>query len=184
MGKIIGTSPSSIKGSVGLYTYRFTKDGYIVSEKVKAKGVGQKTLRQCMVSLRLSNLAHLYNSFNGALKGAFMNKPSNQTDQAAFMKANYPSAPVYLTKQASNFGACVATSVQISQGNLPTINVVEGSIPVPLSYSAISLSMPIPLSPSSLRQFWLMLASRTVTSSLSSPSSRVAAPSASFRTCP
>ena len=129
MGKIIGTSPSSIKGSVGLYTYRFTKDGYIVSEKVKAKGVGKQTLRQCMNTLRLSNLTHLFNSFNGALKGAFMNKPSNQTDMAAFIKANHPSVPVYLTKPASNFGACVATPVQISQGNLPTINVVEGSIP-------------------------------------------------------
>ena len=35
MGKIIGTAPSSISGSVGNYTYRQTKDGYIVSEKRK-----------------------------------------------------------------------------------------------------------------------------------------------------
>ena len=129
MGKIIGTSPSSIKGSVGLYTYRFTKHGYIVSEKIKAKGVGQQTLRQCMNTLRLSNLNHLFSSFNGALSGAFMNKPGNQTDLAAFIKANHPSVPVYLTKPASNFGACVATPVQISQGNLPTIGVVENEIP-------------------------------------------------------
>ncbi|MCQ2278505.1 MAG: hypothetical protein MJZ62_04300 [Bacteroidales bacterium] len=35
MGKINGTAPCSISGSVGNYTYRQTKDGYIVSEKRK-----------------------------------------------------------------------------------------------------------------------------------------------------
>lgn len=38
MGKIVGTDPSVISGSVGMYTYRQTKDGTIVSEKVKDKG--------------------------------------------------------------------------------------------------------------------------------------------------
>lgn len=118
-----------MQGSVGLYTYRFTKDGYIVSEKVKAKGVGQKTLRQCMVNMRISNLAHLYQSFGKALEGAFENIPKNQNAHSAFMKANFESIPVYLTKAASDFGACVATPVQISRGSLPTINVVEGQIP-------------------------------------------------------
>lgn len=129
MARITGTAPSSMQGSVGLYTYRFTKDGYIVSEKVKAKGVGQKTLRQCMVNMRISNLAHLYQSFGKALEGAFENIPKNQNAHSAFMKANFESIPVYLTKAASDFGACVATPVQISRGSLPTINVVEGSIP-------------------------------------------------------
>ena len=129
MARITGTAPSSMQGSVGLYTYRFTKDGYIVSEKVKAKGVGQKTLRQCMVNMRISNLAHLYQSFGKALEGAFENIPKNQNAHSAFMKANFESIPVYLTKAASDFGACVATPVQISRGSLPTINVVEGQIP-------------------------------------------------------
>lgn len=40
MGEIVGTAPSIISGSVGLYNYRQTKDGTIVSEKIKAKGVG------------------------------------------------------------------------------------------------------------------------------------------------
>ena len=67
MGKIIGTAPGSISGSVGNYTYRNTKDGYIVSEKVK-KIHGKKTLRQHMVSLRVSNLQHLYKSFGKSLE--------------------------------------------------------------------------------------------------------------------
>ena len=33
MGKIIGTTPVSISGSAGNYTYRHTKDGYIASER-------------------------------------------------------------------------------------------------------------------------------------------------------
>ena len=108
MGKIIGTAPSSISGSVGNYTYRRTKDGYVVSEKRK-KNFSKKTLRQCMVTLRVSNLQHLYKSFGKSLDGAFENIPSNQNAQTAFMKANFNSVPVYLTKEASDFGACVAT---------------------------------------------------------------------------
>ena len=128
MGKIIGTAPGSISGSVGNYTYRNTKDGYIVSEKVK-KIHGKKTLRQHMVNLRISNLAHLYNSFGRSLEGAFENIPSNQTAQSAFMKANFNSVPIYFTKAASDFGACVATPVQISRGSLHSILVTENEIP-------------------------------------------------------
>ncbi len=128
MGKIIGTAPSSISGSVGNYTYRRTKDGYIVSEK-KKKSFSKKTLRQCMVVLRLSNLQHLYKSFGKALEGAFENIPANQNAQTAFMKANFNSVPIFLTKEASDFGACVATPVQISRGSLPSIIVTENQIP-------------------------------------------------------
>lgn len=129
MARIIGTAPSSMKGTVGLYTYRYTKDGYIVSEKIKAKGVGQKTLRQCMVNMRIANLQHLFQSFGKSLEGSFENIPSNQNTQAAFMQANFSSVPVYLTKPAADFGACVVTPVQIARGTLPTIHVTQNEIP-------------------------------------------------------
>lgn len=129
MGKIVGTAPSIISGSVGLYTYRQTKDGTIVSEKVKAKGVGKRTLKQCMAQLQLANLQHLFNSFGGAIEGAFENLPQRQNTRAAFMKANIGALPIYLTKQAVNFSAVVAVPVQISRGSLPTIGVTEATIP-------------------------------------------------------
>lgn len=129
MGKIVGTAPSIISGSVGLYTYRQTKDGTIVSEKIKAKGVGKRTLKQCMAQLQLANLQHLFNSFGGAIEGAFENLPQRQNTRAAFMKANIGALPIYLTKPAVNFSAVVAVPVQISRGSLPTIGVTEATIP-------------------------------------------------------
>lgn len=129
MGKIVGTAPSVISGSVGMYTYRQTKDGTIVSEKVKAKGVSKRTLKQAMAQLQLANLQHLFNSFYGALEGGFENIPQRQNTRAAFMKANVGALPVYLTKQACNFGACVAAPVQITRGSLATIGVVREATP-------------------------------------------------------
>lgn len=123
MGKIVGTAPSQISGSVGLYTYRQTKDGTIVSEKVKAKGVGNGTLRQAMVKLQLANLQHLYSAFKGDLELGFENTPKTMNTRSAFIKANFGMLPVYLTKSAANQGACVVTPVQITRGSLQNINV-------------------------------------------------------------
>lgn len=129
MGKIVGTAPSIIQGSVGLYTYRQTKDGTVVSEKVKARGISNRTLKQCMVQFQLANLHHLFNAFAGAIDGAFENIPQNQSTRNAFIKANYGGMPIYLTKQASNFGAAVAVGVQVSRGSLASITVTKASTP-------------------------------------------------------
>lgn len=112
-----------------MYTYRQTKNGVVVSEKVKAKGIANRTLKQCMTQMQLANLQHLFNSFKGALDGAFENLPQGQNTRAAYMKANVGLMPVHLTKDASRFGATVAAPVQISRGSLVTINVTEGATP-------------------------------------------------------
>lgn len=129
MGKIVGLAPSSISGSVGQFTFRQTKDGIIVSEKVKAKGISNRTLRQCMSQMRMANLMHLFKSFGGALNRGFENIPQNQNTQNAFIKANFDSVPVYLLKAEVGFGACVATPVQITRGSLPSIVVTNNAIP-------------------------------------------------------
>ncbi|MCQ2295530.1 MAG: hypothetical protein MJZ67_07735 [Bacteroidales bacterium] len=129
MGKIVGTSPSSISGSVGLYTYRQTKDGTVVSEKVKAKGVGKSTLRQCMTKLQLANLHHFYKSFYGSLEGSFENIPKTQSNLNAFIKANFGLLPIYLSKQVSNFGAAVVAPYQVAQGSLLPLNIINGTTP-------------------------------------------------------
>lgn len=130
MARIIGTAPSQMRGSVGLYTYRQTKDGTVVSEKIQKKGVSTRTLKQAAVRLQSTNILHFYAAFYGALKGSFENKPKQQTDMNAFMKANFDKMPVYLEKSMTQLNAAVVAPYQISRGSLPTINIIEGgSVP-------------------------------------------------------
>lgn len=122
MARIKGLAPSQMQGSVGLYTYRMTKHGVVVSEKIQAKGnAARRSLAQAQIRLQMANLFHLFGNFENTLDGAFENKPSNQTDLNAFVKANFNLFPVYLTKDISAMGAAVVAPYQISRGSLPTI---------------------------------------------------------------
>lgn len=94
MGKVKGLSPSRISGSVGNFTFRQTKDGTIVTEKIQ-KGRQLPTLTQCHGLYQLANLANLGAVLLPALKKGFQGAKS---DLPAFVRANYNVQPVFIRK--------------------------------------------------------------------------------------
>lgn len=128
MGKIVGITPSKISGSVGGYTYRVTKDGVIVSEKIVKKSL-QRTEAQARVRMQIANLQILFSRFQGTLAKGFENLPRHMNARAAFLKANYNRIPVFLKKDEVAEGSCILVPVQVTRGSLPTITATQsGSV--------------------------------------------------------
>lgn len=128
MGKIVGITPSKISGSVGGYTYRVTKDGVIVSEKIVKKSL-QRTEAQARVRMQIANLQILFSRFQGTLAKGFENLPRHMNARAAFLKANYNRIPVFLKKDEVAEGSCILVPVQVTRGSLPTITATKsGSV--------------------------------------------------------
>ncbi len=122
MGKIKGLSPSRISGSVGDYTYRQTRYGTVVSQKVQKKENPQRTGKQATVRMRMANLMKLYAMFGGTLRKAF---EGYKNAINAFVKANYGRYPVYLTKDEVAMGGCVVAPYQVTRGSLPAVELFK-----------------------------------------------------------
>ena len=123
MARIAGVSPAKMSGLVGDYTYRQTKYGTIVSEKIQRTTNTKRTLRQMMTRIKLANLASFYKTFNGALSRGFENLPKGWNAMNAFISANSQRSRVYLTKDMVQNNASVVDSYQITRGSLRTIEV-------------------------------------------------------------
>lgn len=124
MARIKGISPSKMSGSVGDFTYRQTKNGTIVSEKIQKKANPQRTLRQMKRRTVLANLAAFFKAFGGSLRRSFEKMPQGWNELNAFISANYQRAHIYLTKNMVMNGASVVDSFQITRGSLRPIEVV------------------------------------------------------------
>ena len=119
MGKITGIYPSMIRGSVGGYTYRQTKHGIIVSEKI-AKGRRMPTLAQCRVRYKLTNLANFAAVLFAALRFGFEKGSGNEV--AKFVAANRGMQPVFIPKCLAASRACVVVPCQMTSGSLPPVH--------------------------------------------------------------
>mgnify|MGYP003290356990 CR=1 FL=1 len=123
MARIVGFSPSQMSGSVGNYTYRQTKNGTIVSEKIQKQSNPKRTFRQMLRRMTLTSLSSLYKAFHGALSQGFENMPKGWNAMNAFISANSQRSRVYLTKDMVQNGVSVVDSYQITRGSLRTIEV-------------------------------------------------------------
>ena len=124
MGIIKGVSPAKMSGSIGNFTYRQTKFGTVVSEKVQKKANPSRSLRQMRRRTVLANLSSFFAAFHGALDRGFENKPANWYTINAFVNANSERARVFLTKQMVANGAGVVDAYQITRGSLRPIAYV------------------------------------------------------------
>lgn len=124
MARIKGISPSKMSGSVGDFTYRQTKNGTIVSEKIQKKANPKRTLRQMKRRTVLANLVAFFKAFEGSLKRSFEKMPQGWNEINAFISANSQRARIYLTKNMVMNGASVVDSFQITRGSLRPIEVV------------------------------------------------------------
>lgn len=127
MARIKGISPAKMSGSVGDFTYRQTKNGTIVSEKIQKKANPKRTLRQMKRRTVLANLSTLFKAFEGGLSRGFEKMPQGWNEINAFISANFQRARIYLTKNMVMNGASVVDSYQITRGSLRPIEVVATS---------------------------------------------------------
>ena len=80
-----------------------------------------KSEGQMMQRVQLPNLVALYGVMRLALKGAFTNKKSNQSDYNAFVSRNLGRVNVYTPQEFVDNSACVVAPYLISDGALQSI---------------------------------------------------------------
>ena len=84
-----------------------------------------RTESQMTQRVKWSNLVNLYRANRSWMKYAYETKKQTQSEYNKFMSLNVTSSPIYLPKQVAGAGGCVVAPYQITQGSLPSIEVVR-----------------------------------------------------------
>lgn len=84
-----------------------------------------RTQSQMETRTRWANLVNFYRANASWMKFAYETKKTNQSEYNKFMSLNVPSARIYLPKSLANQGACVVDAYQMTQGSLPSIEVLK-----------------------------------------------------------
>lgn len=110
------------KGSIGNVTLRKGLGGVtIASQKVAKKGTSVGTRAQMVRWVQLSNLVNMYQAFAQVLHPAFEDKPANNSDYNAFVKANLGIVPVYLTRTEAKGNGAVVAPLIMTNGTLQSV---------------------------------------------------------------
>ena len=118
MAKVRGLSPSKMVGSVGDYTYRKTKFGTVVSEKIQ-KGRKMPSLAQARARYQITNLANLAAVLLPAIMKGFEKAVGSEI--GAFTAANRGMQPVFIPKYLAESRACIVVPCQMTAGSLPPV---------------------------------------------------------------
>ena len=115
---------SKLNGSAGNLTFKQLGGKTVVSEKISST-TDAKTSPQQKQRMKWANVVRMYKVLRDYMKLAFGGSTNGRNDYAKFVSTNLALAPVYLTKQEVNAGACIVAPYAITQGALKSI-VVEG----------------------------------------------------------
>ncbi len=88
----------------------------------------QATKKQMDWRLRWCNQNNLWKAFPPLRRPAFEGRKPGTSDFNRFLSHAMQTEPVYLTRSQVDNGACVLTSVVVSEGTLPEINVTHDGI--------------------------------------------------------
>lgn len=116
------------KGRVGETTYYVSGGQQIARQSRNDSNFGESARRsEAQQSRRVmwANLVNFYKVSAGWMPKAFETKKRNQSDYNKFMAVNIGSSTIALTKDESAAGACVAAPYIVSQGSLPSIEIVQ-----------------------------------------------------------
>lgn len=117
-----------LKGRVGAFSYYLSTGGRQIARVANnASNYGDtasRTESQQLVRARWGNVINFYKPLEYILKKAFETKKTNQSDYNKFVSVNFPLSSIYLKKDQYAQGGCVAENYYISQGSLPSIDVV------------------------------------------------------------
>ena len=113
---------NTLTGKLGAYVFMRRKGQQVARSLVVPADA--KTVYQGIQRTKLANPVSLYRTFSGALKNAFENKKSNQSDFNAFISIALKESPtVYFTKALADRSACVLAPYTVSRGTLRSLIV-------------------------------------------------------------
>lgn len=115
------------KGRVGETTYYVSGGQQIARQSRNDSNFGENARRsEAQQSRRVmwANLVNFYKVSQTWMPKAFETKKRNQSDYNKFMAVNVNSSTIALTKEESAAGACVIAPYIVSQGSLPSIEIV------------------------------------------------------------
>jgi len=124
---------TTLRGSVGQYTYTQLGGQTVVKQKVARKATPSRTRRQMVRRVAWANLVNLYRAFSGTLHPSFENRDRRVSDYNEFMSANLGSNNVALTAAEARQGGCVVAGYQVTRGSLPSVGVQFGNTNVPVT---------------------------------------------------
>lgn len=130
MGIIRNAANRKIRGRVGDTTYYVSMDRQIARQALNSSNYGEtarRTEAQQTRRVKWSNLVNFYKVSKSWMPKAFESKKKGQTDYNRFMSININASSVALTRDQALQGGCVVESFVITQGSLPSVNVVAGS---------------------------------------------------------
>lgn len=84
-----------------------------------------RTQSQMETRTRWANLVNFYRANANWMKFAYETKKTNQSEYNKFMSLNVPSARIYLPKSLASQGACIVDAYQMTQGSLPSVEVLK-----------------------------------------------------------
>lgn len=100
--------------------------GQTRSRELAASVANPRTQAQMEQRTKWANLVNFYRANASWMKYAYETKKTNQSEYNKFMSLNVPSARIYLPKSIASQGGCVVDAYQMTQGSLPSIEVLEG----------------------------------------------------------
>lgn len=127
MAIIRNAANTLMKGRVGQTTYYISKGQQVARQSRNDSNYGdtaRRTLSQQERRVLWANLVEFYKISSRWMPKAFETKGVGQTDYNKFMAVNVPSARIALTKTESEAAGCVIDGFVVSQGSLPSIELI------------------------------------------------------------
>lgn len=128
MGVIRNAINQKIKGRVGAVTYYVSEGRQIARQALNNSNYGKTASRseaQQSQRIKWANLVNFYKVCKNWMPKAFEGKKPGQSDYNRLMQVNMPYTDIYLTKNLATVGACVVEDYIISQGSLPSVDIVD-----------------------------------------------------------
>ena len=113
---------TKLQGSVGSFTFKQNGGQTVVSEKI-TQTTNAKTNGQQKQRMKWTNVIRMYQVLTPYLKLAFGGARNGRSDYNKFVSVNLGKAPVYLTKQEAQAGACLVAPYEVSHGLIKSISV-------------------------------------------------------------
>ena len=113
---------TKLQGSVGSFTFKQNGGQTVVSEKI-TQTTNAKTNGQQKQRMKWTNVIRMYQVLTPYLKLAFGGARNGRSDYNKFVSVNLGKAPVYLTKQEAQAGACLVAPYEVSHGSIKSISV-------------------------------------------------------------
>ena len=98
--------------------------GQTRQRELAAEVSNPRTESQMNQRVKWANLVNFYRANRSWMKYAYETRKASQSEYNKFMSLNVTNSRIYLTKQLANAGGCVVDDYIMTQGSLPSIELV------------------------------------------------------------